>query len=282
MIDLHIHTRCSDGGLTPTEVVEYALGRGLEAVAITDHDCIAGNAEAAAAGAARGLPVVPGIEISTDWGGLTFHLLGYGIRRLTPRVLEALAFLEGSRGQRNPRMVEKLRALGADITLEEVLHEANGSLLGRPHLARVLVKKGAAASIQDAFDRFLGRGAAAYVDKERLTPADACELIRDAGGVAVLAHPVLVELDRPGALPGLLRHLVGLGLEGIEALYSRHTPEQSRRYLGMARDLGLLVTGGSDFHRAGEGGPDMGTGFGSLRVPFHHFESLRSRLAAGD
>lgn len=278
MVDLHIHTRCSDGGLTPAEAVGYALARGLRAIAITDHDTIQGNEEALAVGRRTGLPVIPGVELSTEWEGLTFHMLGFGLDRITRGVSEAFEFLVESRAQRNPRMISRLRNLGVDVTLEEVVREANGSLLGRPHFARVLVAKGVVGSTQDAFDQFLGRGAPAYVDKKRLPPAEALGLIHEAGGLAVLAHPGLVDKDHPGRLPALLEQLLSLGLDGIEAYYTRHTPEQVSQYLRIARERGLLITGGSDFHRSGEGGPEMGTGFGSLSVPDRCFEDLLDQL----
>ncbi len=279
MIDLHIHSSCSDGGLAPREIVACAAARKLEAVAITDHDSIDGNAEAEAAGRALGVPVLAGVELSTRWRDLTFHLLGYGLRRRTPRVEERFVFLRESRRRRAPLMIEKLRGLGIDITLEDVAREAGGGLVGRPHFARVLLRRGVAGSHQEVFDRLLARGAPGYVDKARLSPAEACEVIQEADGVAVLAHPGLVEKDRPGGLEELLQALVPLGLAGLEVYYSRHTPDQVQRYSALARRHGLLVTGGSDFHRPGEGGPQLGSGFGNLRVPFACFEALRDRLA---
>lgn len=280
MVDLHVHTTCSDGGLAPAEAVAYAHARGLGALAITDHDSVEGNDEAMRAGREVGLPVVPGVEISSQWEGVTFHLLGYGLSRLTERVRATFAFLVESRRRRNPLMIKKLRALGVDITLEEVLAEAGSSLVGRPHFARVLLRKGAVSTTQQAFDRYLGRGAAAYVHKERLTPTQSAELIREAGGVMVLAHPGILEEERPNALSDVLAHLLPLGLAGIEAYYSRHSPDQVSRYAAVARRHGLLVTGGSDFHRPGEGGPEMGTGYGSLRVPDECYHALAARLAA--
>jgi predicted metal-dependent phosphoesterase TrpH len=278
-VDLHVHTTASDGTLTPSEVVALARARKLRAIAITDHDTNGGNVEALTAGAGSGVEVLSGVEISTQWEGMTFHLLGYGVRPDGPRVRETFDFLEDCRRQRNPRMIERLQNLGLPITLQDVEQEAGGSLVGRPHFARVLLKRGAVASIQDAFDRFLGRGAAAYVDKTRLSPPDACSIIAEAGGVPVLAHPGLVERDHPGRLVGLVHHLISLGLEGIEAHYSGHTPEQTASYLGLARQLRLLPTGGSDFHQLGEdAGPQLGSGFGSLRVPYACYTDLRDRI----
>lgn len=278
LVDLHIHTRCSDGGLSPGEVIEYAAARGIRTIAITDHDTIAGNEPALEASVQAGVEVIPGVEISTQWDGITFHVLGFGIRRITDAVRRTFEFLEVSRRERNPRMVEKLRRLGIEVTMEEVAAEAGASLVGRPHFARVLLRKGVVDSIQEAFDRFLGRDAAAYVNKDRLTPSQACTIIREAGGLVVLAHPGLIEKDHPGRVPTLVEQLLPLGLAGIEAYYSRHTPEQTDLYLELAHRFGLLVTGGSDFHRADEAGPDMGRGFGNLRVPYPCVSALKRRL----
>ncbi len=279
MVDLHTHTRCSDGALAPAELVALAARKGLSAVAITDHDTVEGNAEAVAAGKNASIAVVPGVEISTQWTGVTFHLLGLGLDRTTPLVEERFRFLADSRRERTPRMLQKLRELGIEVDPKEVAREAGGGVVGRPHLARVLVRMGAASSVQDAFDRFLGRGKAAYVDKARLSPTDACAVIRDAGGAVVLAHPGLVEQDRPGLLPALLDHLLPLGLDGLEAYYSRHSPTQSRRYRQLARERGLIVTGGSDFHDGRDGGPDLGSGLGDLRVPDDCYRALTALLA---
>lgn len=278
-VDLHVHTSCSDGTLTPSAVVDLALAKGLRAVAITDHDTIDGNAEAEAAGRRRGVEVLAGVELSTQWQGITFHLLGYGVRGDTARVRDAFAFLEECRRQRNPRMVERMQALGVPITMEEVAAEAAGSVVGRPHFARVLLRKRVVATFQEAFDRFLGRGAAAYVDKTRLEPAEAFRVIRDAGGVGVLAHPGLIEREFPGQLGALVDQLVPLGLAGLEAHYSGHSAEQTAAYLELARRLGLLVTGGSDFHQPGDASvPQLGSGFGSLRVPYACLAALKDRL----
>jgi predicted metal-dependent phosphoesterase TrpH len=278
MVDLHIHSTCSDGSLSPAALVQRALRLGLRAIALTDHDGVSGNAEALLSGAELGLPVIPGIEISTQWQGLTFHLLGYGLRHTGGAVASTLEFLLDCRRRRNPLMVQKLRDLDIDITLDEVRRVAGGEVVGRPHFARVLLDKGVVTSTQDAFDRYLGRGARAYVDKTRLEPRAACQLVRDAGGVPVLAHPGLIERDHPGRLEPLLEELVALGLEGVEAYYSGHDPGQTLRYRNLARSRGLLVTGGSDFHAPDPRGPELGSGFGSLLVPDVCWETLQERL----
>ncbi|GAB4254744.1 MULTISPECIES: PHP domain-containing protein [Deferrisoma] len=278
MVDLHTHSTFSDGTWPPRRLVEEARRVGLAAIGLTDHDSVDGNRELLEAGAELGVAVVPGVEISTRWGQVTFHLLGYGIDTRLPEVRRAFARLARSREERAPKMVARLRELGFSISLEEVAAEANGALVGRPHVARVLVRKGIARDLQDAFDRFLGRGKPAYVDKDRLSPDEACRMIRSAGGVAVLAHPGLIEGEHPGVLGPLLDHLVGAGLEGVEAYYSRHTREQQERYRSMAARRGLLVTGGSDFHEPSADGPQLGTGFGNLETPDACARELAARL----
>lgn len=279
MIDLHLHSDCSDGTLSPEALVERACRLGVQALALTDHDTMAGNTRAVAAGRQLGPTVVPGIELSTEWQGLTFHLLGYGVTETCPEVSTTLAFLLESRRQRNPGIVEKLQRLGIDITLEEIRAEAGSEVVGRPHFARVLKRKGVVRSTQEAFERFLGRGAAAYLDKARLSPDAACRLVHAAGGVAVLAHPGIIERERPNLLVPLLDHLTHLGLAGIEAYYSSHDPGQTLYYRNLAAQRDLIVTGGSDFHTPGPEGPELGRGFGGLCVPTTCREALEERLA---
>lgn len=278
-VDLHLHTSRSDGTLTPSAVVRLAQAARVKAIAITDHDTVDGNDEAVEEGRRVGLPVVRGVELSTQWNSITFHLLGYGLRPGGEELRKTFLFLEDCRNQRNPLMIGRLRELGVPVTMDEVRKEAGGAMVGRPHFARVLLRKGVVGSTQEAFERYLGRGAAAFVDKVRLSPADACRLIHEAGGAAVLAHPSLVERDHPSRLAGLVEHLVPLGLAGIEAYYSSHTPEQTASYLALAKRLGLLVTGGSDFHQPGaDAGPQLGSGFGNLRVPYSCYLALAARI----
>ncbi|RMG90449.1 MAG: PHP domain-containing protein [Candidatus Dadabacteria bacterium] len=278
MVDLHTHSTFSDGTWPPRRLVEEARRLGLAAIGLTDHDSVDGNREFLEAGAEFGVAVFPGVEISTRWERVTFHLLGYGIDTRLPEVRCAFERLARSREERAPRMVARLRELGIAVTLEEVEAEANGALVGRPHVARVLVRKGVARDVQDAFARFLGRGKPAYVDKDRLPPGEACRMIRSAGGVPVLAHPGLIEAEHPGALGTLLDHLVRDGLEGVEAYYSRHSREQQERYRSMAARRGLLVTGGSDFHEPSPDGPRLGTGLGALETPDACAVALADRL----
>lgn len=278
MIDLHIHTNCSDGVLSPEEVVDMAVGRGIRAIAVTDHDTIEGNKRAESAGALKNLPVLSGIEISAQWGSFSCHVLGYGIRLFTAEVKEAIQFLRENRIKRNEKIITNLKSLGIDICLEEVESEADGSIVGRPHFARTLVKKKVAGSVLEAFYLYLGAEAPAYVQKERLATADACRIIHLAGGLAVMAHPGQFEKSNPGKLENFVAHMAPLGLDGIEAHYSRHSLEQTRQYLRLAKKYNLIATGGSDYHRSGKYMPEMGFGMGNLRVPYSCYEAILKKL----
>lgn len=276
-VDLHTHTTASDGSLSPAELVVQAGQAGLKAVAITDHDTIDGLKEAVEAGQNQDLEVVPGVEISIEVGlkgGA--HLVGLWVRPGHQGLLEGLERLQEARRRRNPRMLAKLNDLGLKLSMEEVLAQTGGGLVGRPHFAKALVSKGLAASVGEVFSRWLGAGAAAYVPKERMPPAEGIALIRAAGGVPVLAHPGLLDLDRPG-LESLLRKLKGLGLEGLEAYYSEYDEVTRRRLVSLAARLDLAVSGGSDFHGGSKPKVRLGLGKGDLRVPATLLAALRQR-----
>lgn len=272
-IDLHVHTNASDGTLTPTEVIDAAVDAGLTAVSIVDHDTMAGLAEAASAAEGR-ITFIPGVEISTQAGNAEMHMLGYMISPDYQPLLDELQHVREERLSRIHRTVARLRELAVNITFDDIVaacenvsahHCEDGAALGRPHVAAALVRIGACSSPAEAFSRYLRRGRPAYVDRYRAQPERAIELIREAGGLAVLAHPGLMHRD--SIIPKLLEH----GLGGLEAYHTAHTPSDTRRYVEMAERLGLLVTGGSDSH-----GP-KGTfpvEIGSLDVPDLHAERL--------
>ncbi len=278
-IDLHTHTTASDGTLSPRELVAAAQEAGLEAVAITDHDTVAGLAEGLAAGRELGLEVVPGVEISMEVG-LTggAHLLGLWVRPADPGLLAGLERLQQARRQRTPRLLARLNELGLPLSLEEVLAQTKGgdAQVGRPHVARALVAKGLAGSVGEAFNRWLAAGAPAYVPKERLPAAQGIALVRGAGGVPVLAHPGLLDLDRAG-LESLVLRLRGMGLEGLEAYYSEHDSATQRYLVSLAARLGLAVSGGSDFHGGTKPQVALGRGKGGLRVPASLLAALKQR-----
>jgi len=266
MIDLHTHTTASDGTYTPEALVRHAQKEGLKILAITDHDSAAGVMEAVEAGEEYGVKVIPGVEISVVFEPTEMHILGYGIDVNDPIFTDALTKLKENRERRNPKMLARLRELGFKITLEEVIAEAGGDIVGRPHMARVLLKKGYVSSIDEAFQKYLGKGCPAYVPKEKLTPKQAINIIKKAGGLAFLAHPVYLEKTET-ELKLVLEELISYGLDGIEAYYTYHNEEQTRLYLELASKYNLLISGGSDFH--GENKPEIliGRGLGDLKIP---------------
>jgi predicted metal-dependent phosphoesterase TrpH len=280
LIDLHSHTTHSDGSATPQELLAQAQAAGASAVAITDHDTVTGLSEGRAAAARLGVEFIDGIEISAEYSPGTMHVLGYFINAESASFNAALVELREARERRNPQIAARLQALGYAIAYEEVERLAGNQVVGRPHFARLLVERGYAANIQDAFNRLLGKGAAAYVEKARLSPAASIALIHEAGGVAVLAHPYQLKLASLEEVERLIVELAVLGLDGIEAIYSRHSEDERHLYAQMARRLGLLVTGGSDYH--GTYKPDLSIvrGKGDLAVPYELLDELRRRAVA--
>lgn len=244
MIDLHSHTTASDGELSPTALVGLAADAGVSHLAITDHDTLAGLAEAGAAAKARGLSLIAGIEISAFLHGRReVHLLGHFVDVDDPELSRFADRLRQERRRRMEKMVEKVKGLGFPVTLEAVLRIAGDANLGRPHLALWFVEKGYCRTPKEAFDRFLGDGKPASVDRERLPAEDAIALVRRAGGTATLAHPGVSKVER-----GQIAELARAGLSGLEAFHSDHNPSMREKYLAIARDLDLVPTGGSDFH----------------------------------
>ncbi len=278
MIDLHVHTTASDGSLTPSELVAYASRKDLEAVAVTDHDTVEGVAEAADAGAREQVEVVPGVEISAQHEGGTLHILGYYIDVRSSRLLKGLEVVQEARRSRNPRLIENLQKLGIDITLEEVALTAAGGQIGRPHVAQVLVKKGYVKDARQAFCKYLQKGAAAYEPKFRIPPAEALSLICSAGGIAVLAHPFTLSCKTELDLDAFVCELAGQGLQGIEVYYPEHSTDREQLYARIARRHGLLLTGGSDFHGPALNDVDLGTGRGSLRVPYRLLAEMKKTV----
>lgn len=249
--DLHTHTRASDGMRSPADNVRLAAEKGLAAVAITDHDTVAGLAEALEAGAAAGITAVPGIEISTRAGGKDIHVLGYYMDFENLEFLQRLESLRNARGHRNEAIIGRLRELGIGITMEQVIAGRGlkpGESVGRPHIADELVRLGAAADMRDAFDKYLAEGAAAYVSVPRVSPEEAAEWIREAGGTAVLAHPGLYGDDE------LVRSILDrAAISGLEVYHSDHGHEEEQRYSLLAAEYSLIVTGGSDYHGERQG-----------------------------
>ncbi len=249
LIDLQCHTTASDGTLTPTELVALAAERGLRVIAITDHDTVAGIDEALAAGRYYGVEVIPGVEINTDVPQGEVHILGYFVDWRDPAFLATLARLRQGRVGRARRMVEKLAALGMPLAWARVQEIAGDGAIGRPHVAQALLEAGYVSTTAEAFERFIGRTGPAYVERMRMTPAEATRVIRAARGWPVLAHPIIAgaaeAISEPLELEPLLDELTATGLVGIEAYYAGYPPEVTQDQLGVAAKYGLGVTGGS-------------------------------------
>jgi predicted metal-dependent phosphoesterase TrpH len=257
-IDLHTHSNASDGSLAPRAVVRLAKDRGLKALALTDHDTIDGLSAAMAAGLKLALEVIPGVEISARHNLGSMHILGFFLDYESELLARRLAVLKQARKDRNPQIVAKLNKLGIPITLEQVEHISGGGQVGRPHIAQALYQGGFVRSLQEAFDVYLGNNGLAYVSKFRFPPEEAIAMIRDARGIPVLAHPFTLGFHTFETLMPALEELMALGLAGVECYYPEHSPDQEALYLSLARKLGLLITGGSDFH--GDNKPEISLG----------------------
>jgi predicted metal-dependent phosphoesterase TrpH len=277
IFDLHLHTTASDGTMSPAELVRYAQKKGLRAIAITDHDTIEGLPEGIQEGNKVGLEVIPGVELSADAATGTMHLLGYYIDPACSELAGKLRVLQQARMERNLAIVEKLRGLGMPIELSEVKAAPEHGQIGRPHFAYTMVQKGYAQNIQDAFDRYLGKGRPAYVEKFRFSPAEAMDFIRKAGGITVLAHPFTLKQAEPQDFEALIRELKEKGLDGIEVYYPEHSDGQKRLYRDMAQKYGLVISAGSDFHGLNKDEADLGEGYGDRKLTYSLVEALKAR-----
>ena len=271
MIDLHTHSTVSDGSDAPERIPELAKAAGCTAVALTDHDRLDGIPAARAAAEAAGVELVPGCEISCEVGAGTMHLLVYFLEPGEGPLQDELVRLQDVRDRRNEIMCERLGLSYGDLQAE-----AGGMGAGRPHAAAMLVREGRATSIQDAFDRWLGKGKPGYVEKERLRPQHAMVLAKASGGVPVLAHPNSLELA-PKALRSAIEELRHHGLVGMECVYGRYSVEDREALLALASELGLVATGGSDHHGTYKPDLSVGIGRGDLDVPDTALEELRAR-----
>ena len=288
-IDLHIHSRASDGSLAPLDILHLAREAGLAAIALTDHDAIDGAREIASAiGMETGFTVskpffISGVEISAapppriKVSG-SFHILGYGFDLDHPELNKSLIVQQAARKNRNPQIIARLNDMGVDISLAEVAAASGSPRIGRPHIAEMMVEKGYARSIDEAFDNYIGKGKPAYVDKPRISVEAAINLIRSAGGIAVLAHPGLLTVALPGRMSDLIGALAEMGLGGLEVYYPGHDGNQFAAFFELARAHNLVVTGGTDFHGAVNPDIRLGTGRGDFNVPFSVYENLVTRL----
>lgn len=276
-IDLHTHSTCSDGTLTPAGLAAHAVEKGLAAFALTDHDTTEGLAEAAAAAAEYGIEFVPGIEFSTDWQGHDIHILGLDIRPEHPELKEKLQSFRLNREARNEEMAALLRSKGGfDITVDSLkAHYGENTVITRAHFGRWLFEHGCVNSISEAFDLYLGDGCSCFVEKKKTRPRTAVRLILESGGIPVLAHPLLYHLST-AQLEALTKELKEYGLIALEAVYSANHGLDENHMRQFARKMGLKISGGSDFHGKNKPLIEIGRGRGNLKIPYEVLENLRN------
>jgi 3',5'-nucleoside bisphosphate phosphatase len=276
-VDLHTHTTASDGGLSPRQLVGRAARLGLKYLGITDHDTTAGVAEATAAAEQFGITIIPGVEINTDVPGAEVHVLGYFLNPAHGELGEQLARIREGRVGRARTMAQVLTQMGAPIAFERILQIAGDGSIGRPHVAQALLEAGHVTSYQEAFAKYIGRNSPAYVERLKFSPAEACALIRRAGGLPSLAHPVF--FDRYGAikasfdLAGMLPEMIAAGLAGIEVYYPSYDAVTVEYLLALARKHGLVPSGGTDFHGVRPNELDLG----GIYIPVKVVRRLRER-----
>lgn len=274
-IDLHTHSNKSDGSMTPAQLVRHAKEAGLAAISLTDHDCIDGVREALGEGEKIGLEVVPGIEFSAKSETET-HILGYYIDIENTDVLNALEEIKHIRTERMAETSRLLKKLGFDVSVEEVLKIAPGGIVGRAHFAKVMAEKGYVSSVKEGFESYLASGKPAYSDRQHLTAGEAVRLIKQAGGLAFAAHLHLMR--KPDAeLYTFIRELKEEGLDGVEGYYTEYTPEMQENYQSLAKNLGLLISGGTDFHAQMKPHIRIGTGFGNLKIPYSVLKEIQEK-----
>lgn len=273
IIDLHTHSRCSDGSMTPCELVRHAKEQGLTAIALSDHDGIDGVKEAVAEGERCGVEVIPAIELSVQSETET-HILGYFIDVDSEAIGEAMKKIREVRTLRSEDNCQRLNELGFPVTMEEVREVAGGEIVCRAHFARLLFDKGLVGSVKEAFDKYLGNGRPAYSGRQAITDKEAIDLIHRAGGIAFVAHPHLIRLSDE-ALFEYLKELKAAGLDGLEGYYTEYTDEMAEKFRAMAKALDLQISGGTDFHAAMKPHISIGRGLGNMEVPYSVLENLK-------
>ena len=282
-IDLHIHSTASDGTFSPAEILALAQDLNLAAIAITDHDTINGSKEALSIGVPPSLKFLTGVEISASlppsfpYSG-SLHILGYSIKIDNPLLNKTLTTLQEARKNRNPGIIDRLNSMGVAISMDELLNEVGGGQIGRPNIASLMVKKGYVESIKEAFDKYLGKGKPAYLDKYRIDCSKAIEVILGAGGIPVIAHPFLLNPKNIEDIEELVITLKAMGLKGIEVYYPEHSQDNISKLEDIANRHKLLMTGGSDFHGSLKPEIKMGSGKGDLFVPYILYEKLMESI----
>jgi predicted metal-dependent phosphoesterase TrpH len=278
-IDLHLHSTYSDGTLTPLLLVKEAKKLGLKAVSLTDHDTTEGVSEIIAHGASCGVEILPGVELSAHIDSTSIHILGYGMRHNDSELLSQLGSIQQARDFRNLRIVSRLNDLGIAITEKDLETLSQKGQTGRPHFAQYLVAQGVVKTFDEAFDTYLGQDGSAYVPRKILPADNAIRYIRDAGGIAVLAHPLTID-HTLARIPGLIKTLTDFGLGGIEVYYPNHSKTTRRTLLELTQKYDLVATGGSDFHGHTPSGNGMGKTGKSQRLPYEILENIKRRLTS--
>jgi 3',5'-nucleoside bisphosphate phosphatase len=275
-IDLHTHTTASDGIYSPRDLIDLAMRSGLVAMAVTDHDTVDGLPEAMEYAASVGFKLYPGVEFSIDYDEGSFHLLGLNIDYTNERLKKTVRELADHRATRAYRIIEDLKKHGIDIPIDEVLKEAGDASMGRPHVARIMVNHGYASNIREIFQSYLVKGKPGYVKKVRIQFVDAVKLIRECGGIAVVAHPISLECRDMAAFGELLTGFIREGVEGLEAFASMHSVEQAAEFTEIALRHNLVLTGGSDFH--GDKDETIGNYRKENPIPIELYDTLESYL----
>ena len=274
LIDLHTHSTCSDGSMSPRELVRHAASKGLAAIALSDHDSVAGVKDAMDEGKRVGVEVVPAIELSVQSRTET-HILGYYIDIDHPLLKKALESIMDTRYKRTVNTCKKLNELGFEVSMEEAYAIAPAGIIGRAHFARIMMEKGYISSVKEGFDKWLGVGKPAYDGTQALTASEAVRLIKDIGGYAYVAHPHLIRISDE-ELKAFLAELKSFGLDGIEGYYNDYTPEMQEKFQSMAKELGLKISGGTDFHAKMKPHIEIGIGQGNMAIPYSVLENIRN------
>lgn len=275
IIDLHVHSTESDGTLTPEDLVADAKKAGLAAFALTDHDTCQGVCKAMPLAASAGIELIPGIELSTNYHGKEVHIVGLYIDIENEQLLKMTAEYQKCRSERNALMVEALQKEGLSITMEELVAENPDCVITRANIARFLYEHGQIKSVREAFDRYIGDHCKCYVGRLKVASTDAVRLIKEAGGTTILAHPLLYGLSNTN-LQKMIDELKPAGLDGLEAIYSTYTTGEEQQMKRLARENGLLISGGSDFHGSNKPDIALGSGRGHLYIPYSVLETIKA------
>ncbi len=276
-IDLHTHSTASDGSDTPAQLLQNALSAGLSAVALCDHDTVSGLEEFEQAAAGLPIEAIPGVEISTMIFKKEIHIVGLYVDRNAPALRQPLALLRQNREERNSKLIERLCNAGFRITADDVAEFAQGESVGRPHIARALVKKGYFETVQGAFAKCLKRGTPFYIPRQFLPPDESIRIIHEAGGLAFWAHPLHEKRGDRSFLRKFLKEMMRWGIDGVEGCYSLFTERQQAISQAVAAELGLLVSGGSDYHGSNQPTIALGTGLGNLFVPYDFLTRIKEK-----